>query len=182
MLRRLTEYGIEPSKIMLEVTETMFLGNDSKAIRTTLQLLSDAGMTIALDDFGTGYSSLGHLRDIPIDKIKIDKSFVAELGRDAESPAIIKALIGLAHALGMTVIAEGIETEAQYEFLRSIGCDAGQGYLFGGCFRHHQNSGWRSGKSQMVSFRFVMADRAETNRQFIMLGIGRPAIGEWRNA
>lgn len=88
-------------------------------------------MLIALDDFGTGYSSLTHLRDFPIDQIKIDKSFVFGLGQNPESLTIVKALVDLAHALNMTVVAEGIETEAQYALLRGFGCDSGQGYLFG---------------------------------------------------
>lgn len=131
LLRRLAQCGIDPVSIKLEVTETLFLGNDHNVIRASLQQLSDAGIVIALDDFGTGFSSLTHLRDFPIHQIKIDKSFVFGLGRNAESPAIIKALVDLAHTLGMTVIAEGIETEGQRDFLRSIGCDSGQGYLFG---------------------------------------------------
>ena len=131
LLKRLNGCGIDPAMIKLEVTETLFLGTDTKAIRASLQKLSDAGIIIALDDFGTGYSSLTHLRDFPIDQIKIDKSFVFGLGKNAESPAIIKAVVDLAHTLGIKVLAEGIETEAQYEFLRAIGCDSGQGYLFG---------------------------------------------------
>ena len=131
LLKRLDDCAIDPATIKLEVTETLFLGSDTRAIRTELQRLSAAGVLIALDDFGTGYSSLTHLRDFPIDQIKIDKSFVFGLGRDSESLAIIKALVDLAHALSMTVVAEGIETEAQYDVLRAIGCDSGQGYLFG---------------------------------------------------
>lgn len=131
LLKRLDDCAIDPSTIKLEVTETLFLGSDTGAIRTELKRLSAAGVLIALDDFGTGYSSLTHLRDFPIDQIKIDKSFVFGLGHDTESFAIIKALVDLAHALGMTVVAEGIETETQYAFLRAIGCDSGQGYLFG---------------------------------------------------
>jgi EAL domain-containing protein (putative c-di-GMP-specific phosphodiesterase class I) len=113
------------------VTETLFLGSDTSGIRTELRRLSAAGILIALDDFGTGYSSLTHLRDFPIDQIKIDKSFVFGLGQNAESLAIVTAVVDLAHALGMTVVAEGIETEAQYALLRAIGCDSGQGHLFG---------------------------------------------------
>lgn len=131
LLKRLHDCAIDPSTIKLEVTETLFLGSDTSGIRSELQRLSAAGILIALDDFGTGYSSLTHLRDFPIDQIKIDKSFVFGLDRNPESPAIIKALVDLAHALGMTVVAEGIETEAQYAFLRATGCDSGQGYLFG---------------------------------------------------
>jgi EAL domain-containing protein (putative c-di-GMP-specific phosphodiesterase class I) len=131
LLKRLHDCAIDPGTIKLEVTETLFLGSDTSGIRSELQRLSAAGILIALDDFGTGYSSLTHLRDFPIDQIKIDKSFVFGLDRNPESPAIIKALVDLAHALGMTVVAEGIETEAQYAFLRATGCDSGQGYLFG---------------------------------------------------
>ncbi len=131
LLARLEECGVEPRAITLEVTETLLLSSDSKAVRMALQTLSEAGVRIALDDFGTGYSSLTHLRDFPLHQIKIDKSFVFGLGANAESPAIVKALVDLAHALGLCVVAEGIETEAQYDFLRAIGCDFGQGYLFG---------------------------------------------------
>ncbi|WP_244560365.1 EAL domain-containing protein [Bosea sp. TND4EK4] len=131
LLKRLDDCGIDPGTIKLEVTETLFLGSDTSAIRTELRRLSAAGILIALDDFGTGYSSLTHLRDFPIDQIKIDKSFVFGLGQDAESLAIVKALVDLAHALDMTVVAEGVETEAQFALLQAIGCDSGQGYLFG---------------------------------------------------
>ncbi|WP_054142182.1 EAL domain-containing protein [Bosea sp. AAP35] len=131
LLKRLDDCAIDPSTIKLEVTETLFLGNDTSAIRTELKRLSAEGVLIALDDFGTGYSSLTHLRDFPIDQIKIDRSFVSGLGPNTESQSIIKALVDLAHALDMTVLAEGIETEAQYDLLRAIGCDSGQGYLFG---------------------------------------------------
>ena len=131
LLERLADCAIDPGCIKLEVTETLFLGSDAKAIRNTLQVLQEAGIIIALDDFGTGFSSLTHLREFPIDQIKIDKSFVFELETDTESQAIVHALVNLAHALGMTVLAEGIETEEQFGYLRSIGCDSGQGYLFG---------------------------------------------------
>lgn len=131
LLARLEECGIRPQDITLEVTETLLLSTDAKAVRAALQTLSDAGMRIALDDFGTGYSSLTHLRDFPLHQIKIDKSFVCGIGTGAQSPAIVQALVDLAHALGLSVVAEGIETEGQYDFLRAIGCDAGQGYLFG---------------------------------------------------
>lgn len=131
LMRRLQKCAINPAALKLEVTETLFMGNDANAIRKTLQTLSAAGIKIALDDFGTGFSSLTHLRDFPIDQIKVDKSFVLGLGRKAENSTIIKALVDLAHSLGKSVVAEGIETEAQFEFLRAIGCDVGQGFLFG---------------------------------------------------
>ena len=131
LLARLQECKIRPSAVTLEVTETLLLSTDGKAVRQALQTLSEAGVRIALDDFGTGYSSLTHLRDFPLHQIKIDKSFVSDLSSTAGSPAIVKALVDLAHALGLFVVAEGIETEDQYDFLRAIGCDAGQGFLFG---------------------------------------------------
>ncbi|CUA89944.1 diguanylate cyclase (GGDEF) domain [Chelatococcus sambhunathii] len=129
-LRQLRARDIPPSWIKLEVTETVLMGEQARNVRLAVEELSEAGVPIALDDFGTGYSSLTHLRDFPINCIKIDRSFVAGIGREAESPAIIRALIELAHNLGLTVIAEGVETDVQLEFLRAIGCDAAQGFRF----------------------------------------------------
>jgi diguanylate cyclase (GGDEF)-like protein len=131
LLTRLGKCLIDATSLKLEVTETLLLGSDSRTVRRNLQALSDAGVLIALDDFGTGYSSLTHLRDFPIHQIKIDKSFVFGLGANAESPAIVKAIVDLAHTLELSVVAEGIETEGQFDFLRAIGCDSGQGFLFG---------------------------------------------------
>jgi|GEM_PF-476153 len=129
-LSQLRMRDIPPSWIKLEVTETVLIGEQARNVRLAVEELSRAGVPIALDDFGTGYSSLTHLRDFPIDCIKIDRSFVAGIGREAESPAIIRALIELAHNLGLTVTAEGVETDVQLEFLRAIGCDAAQGFRF----------------------------------------------------
>jgi EAL domain-containing protein (putative c-di-GMP-specific phosphodiesterase class I) len=95
--------------------------------------LKQAGFGISLDDFGTGYASLTHLREIPVDALKIDRSFIQDLFENsrADSGAIVSAIIKLGQGLGKTVVAEGIETERQAEFLRAHGCSAGQGYLFG---------------------------------------------------
>lgn len=87
---------------------------------------------MSLDDFGTGYASLTHLRDFPIDTLKIDQSFVAGLGKKLQNTAIVNAIVELGHTLGMKVVAEGIETEDQLEFLRSIQCDSGQGFFVSG--------------------------------------------------
>jgi EAL domain-containing protein (putative c-di-GMP-specific phosphodiesterase class I) len=131
ILARLGETGVPPEKFEIEITETVFLGEGAKRVEAALSTLKNAGCSIALDDFGTGYASLTHLRDFPINNIKIDRSFVLDLISQNHSTVIVKAIVDLAHNLGMSVVAEGVESEAQYEFLRAIGCDAGQGYLFG---------------------------------------------------
>jgi EAL domain-containing protein (putative c-di-GMP-specific phosphodiesterase class I) len=95
-----------------------------------LRQAKDRGITLALDDFGTGYSSLNHLRRFNLDYLKIDKSFVDGLGKSPEDTAIIEHVIGLAHALGLKVVAEGIEQEDQYQALRRLGCDLAQGFFF----------------------------------------------------
>jgi EAL domain-containing protein (putative c-di-GMP-specific phosphodiesterase class I) len=94
-----------------------------------LQRLHDLGVKVAIDDFGTGYSSLYYLKRFPVDVVKIDRSFVDGLGTDADDDAIVTAVLSLGHALGLRVVAEGVETEAQRDRLIGLGCDAGQGYL-----------------------------------------------------
>jgi len=121
--------GLEPSRLELELTESVLVDNRDEAI-LILKRLKALGVQIAVDDFGTGYSSLSYLSRLPIDCLKIDRSFVSrvqERGRDA---AIAQAVITLAHSLGLRVVAEGVETDDQREFLRSHACDLGQGYLF----------------------------------------------------
>ena len=123
-------HGVDLSRIVLEVTETMLLVNDPTAVREVLWKLSRAGVKIALDDFGTGFSSLSHLRDFPIDKVKIDQSFVQGIVTEQESRLIVKAIIGMAKSLGKEVIAEGVENENQRDLLLQMGCSVAQGYLF----------------------------------------------------
>lgn len=130
MLSRLHSARICPTKITLEVTETMLMVNDTATVRDVLSNLSSAGMSIALDDFGTGFSSLSHLRDFPIDKVKIDSSFIKSFNEDHQSRLIVHALANMAKNLGMDVIAEGVESEAQRALLIQLGCQFGQGYLF----------------------------------------------------
>jgi EAL domain-containing protein (putative c-di-GMP-specific phosphodiesterase class I) len=99
------------------------------AIRV-MRSLREAGMRIAIDDFGTGYSSLAYLTRFPVGSLKIDRSFVASINEDASAGAIVRTIIEMAHTLGFTVVAEGIETEAQADYLRRHRCEQGQGYLF----------------------------------------------------
>lgn len=117
-------------RLELEITEGVLIDDTSRAL-TVLRALKELGVTIALDDFGTGYSNLTYLRVLPIDRIKIDKSFVQDLGTSPQVDAIVRVIIGIGQALGLSVTAEGVETEAQLEFLRANGCAQVQGYLLG---------------------------------------------------
>ena len=131
LLGKLAGSGLRPTDIQLEVTESVFLGRSAAHVRRTLERLSHAGVKVALDDFGTGFASLSHLKHFPVDIIKIDRSFINHLQVDEQDGAIVYALIGLASALKLEVVAEGIETSAQRDFLQALGCTTGQGYLFG---------------------------------------------------
>ncbi|HEV7717353.1 MAG TPA: EAL domain-containing protein, partial [Arsenicitalea sp.] len=124
----LADAGLPPTRLELEITESLLLA-DVEPILKTLHDLRALGIRICMDDFGTGYSSLSYLRSFPFDKIKIDRSFMADLGDKADSLAIIKAVIGLGHSLGMTTTAEGIETRAQLQAVRAQDCDEIQGFL-----------------------------------------------------
>ena len=131
VLERLHKARIATSHIELEVTETVFLGRGADSVAEALNVFSREGVKIALDDFGTGYASLTHLKAFPVDVIKIDRSFVSSLDTDPNDAAIIDAIVGLGHKLGMEIVAEGIETTVQAQYLLERGCEYGQGYLFG---------------------------------------------------
>jgi diguanylate cyclase (GGDEF)-like protein len=120
---------LDPSSLALEVTETVIMDNAEGAL-DTLAHLKDRHLRISIDDFGTGYSSLSYLQRLPIDTVKIDQSFVAQMKSTGESFEIVRSIITLAHSLGKHVIAEGVETGEQLELLRSLGCEYGQGYFF----------------------------------------------------
>jgi diguanylate cyclase (GGDEF)-like protein len=122
--------GVPPELVTLEVTEGVLV-QDSGRTNGVLRGLKQLGIMLALDDFGTGYASLNYLKRLPIDIVKIDRSFIADLDQDRASHAIVVAVVELAHLLGMTVVAEGVETTAQHEALRAIGCDQSQGFYFG---------------------------------------------------
>ena len=121
--------GIPAEKLEFEITESMVIANAEEAI-DTLQKMKHIGLQLSIDDFGTGYSSLSYLKRFPIDKLKIDKSFVDGLPTDVDDIAIVEAIIAIAHALRLTVIAEGVETEDQYALLRKFHCNEIQGYIF----------------------------------------------------
>jgi diguanylate cyclase (GGDEF)-like protein/PAS domain S-box-containing protein len=122
---------IDPTRVQLclEITESLLM-RDPEATAGTLKALKASGMRLAIDDFGTGYSSLAYLKWFPVDTVKIDRSFIAGLDSDTADRAIVGAIVDLAHALGMTVVAEGVETPGQLDRLRSLGCDQAQGFLF----------------------------------------------------
>jgi len=121
--------GMSAVLLQLEVTESMVMRNVARAVRV-LNAIQDRGIRLAIDDFGTGYSSMSLMKQFPIDTIKIDRSFVRDLPRDSEDQAIAQAIISMGKALGMTVVAEGVETAEQHAFLRNHDCDEMQGYLF----------------------------------------------------
>jgi diguanylate cyclase (GGDEF)-like protein/PAS domain S-box-containing protein len=129
LLSSLLSSGIEPAALCLELTETAFM-EDADGHRTTLAGIQELGVSLAIDDFGTGYSSLTYLKRFPVSVLKIDQAFVRGLGEDAADTAIVKSVIDLAHALGLVVVAEGVETADQVAYLRRLGCDLAQGYYF----------------------------------------------------
>jgi len=129
ILSILGESGLSPRRLEIELTESALV-RDLEGAQLVLGALHDAGVRLALDDFGTGYSSLYHLRNFKIDKIKIDRSFVDNMDREPEATALVRALLGLGHGLGLTVTAEGVEQPAQAEALLDQGCQQAQGYLY----------------------------------------------------
>ncbi len=122
-------FELKAENLMFEITESAAMEQPTETVRI-LDLLHDMGISIAIDDFGTGYSSLSYLHMFPINHLKLDRSFVSEIGDDTDGSVICGATIGLAHSLGQKVVAEGIETDEQLSYLKRSGCDMGQGYLF----------------------------------------------------
>jgi EAL domain-containing protein (putative c-di-GMP-specific phosphodiesterase class I) len=128
VLQALFEASLKPRLLQLELTESILMHDMSETV-PLLNKLKGMGIGLAMDDFGTGYSSLSYLKRLPIDAVKIDRTFVADLEQDRDDAAICATIIAMAHALGLQVIAEGVETEGQLEYLRAQGCDQAQGYL-----------------------------------------------------
>jgi EAL domain-containing protein (putative c-di-GMP-specific phosphodiesterase class I) len=128
--RAMRASGNDPAALCFEITESAVTPPIGIAART-LEALKELGVTLAIDDFGTGYSSLSSLKHLPVDTLKIHESFVSGLGREPHESPIIGAVVELAHALGLSAVAEGVETELQLSELKELGCDGAQGYLFG---------------------------------------------------
>jgi len=124
----LSDAGLEPRFLEIELTETAVM-QDAGHSAAILHALSELGVRISVDDFGTGYSSLSYLQRFPLNKVKIDRSFVREIVRSHGDSEIVRAIVSLAHSLQLAVIAEGVETEEQLDFLNQIGCDQYQGYF-----------------------------------------------------
>ncbi|MBX7268576.1 EAL domain-containing protein [Micromonospora sp. Llam7] len=126
---RLTRYGVAPERLQLEITEGALMA-DPRRVLTTITRLHRIGVGIALDDFGTGYSSLQHLRRLPLSEVKVDRSFVLGMSEDTDDAAIVRSTIGLGRALGLRVVAEGVEDERTWRMLHAAGCDAAQGWFY----------------------------------------------------
>ncbi|PTR16451.1 MULTISPECIES: putative bifunctional diguanylate cyclase/phosphodiesterase [unclassified Nitrosospira] len=129
VLRVVSETGLSPTQLELEVTESVVMQNVESVVQK-MRILKDHGIKIAIDDFGTGYSSLSYLRQLTVDRLKIDQSFIRDLPANDDAKAIVRAIAAMGRSLGLSVTAEGVETEVQEKFLQSIECDEGQGYLY----------------------------------------------------
>ena len=125
-----SKHNFNPEHLDLELTETMLVVNPEQTIQT-LQNMKEQGMSVSMDDFGTGYSSLSFLAKLPLDNLKVDRSFVMNLPEDRDAATLVRTIVTMAQQLGLAVIAEGIETPSQEAFLSALGCEMGQGYLFG---------------------------------------------------
>jgi EAL domain-containing protein (putative c-di-GMP-specific phosphodiesterase class I) len=129
VLAALDRAGVGGEALELEITESVIMG-DIEVNTERLQKVSERGVRIAIDDFGTGYSSLRYLAKLPVDTLKVDRSFISSMAKDADSMTLVSTIIGLAHSFDLTVIAEGVDAEDQAHLLRLMKCDAMQGYLF----------------------------------------------------
>jgi len=146
--RVLERYRIDPALIEFEITESSLMVNTEEASRT-LEYLKSLGVGLAIDDFGTGYSSFGYLKRFPLDALKIDRSFVRDITTDADDATITRAVISMAHSLGLKIVAEGVETEAQLAFLAEYGCDQIQGYYLARPMPAEECGAWLKGERRL---------------------------------
>ena len=137
----LAEYGVEPAAFCLEITESAIMDDPQRA-QNTLHILSNRGFKLSIDDFGTGYSSLAYLKSLPVDELKIDKSFVMAMESDEDDAKIVRSTIDLAHNLGLTVVAEGVENALIWDKLKALECDEAQGYYMSKPVPAHEFSAW----------------------------------------
>jgi two-component system CheB/CheR fusion protein len=147
VLKVLDHHRVDPELIEVEITESMVM-SDFVETRRRLRRLQEAGVKVSIDDFGTGFSNLSQLAQLPCDILKIDRSLIAEIGRNSKSEAIIHAIVSMADALGHEIVAEGIETREQLDFLRHVGCLTLQGHLFGEAMSAPDLENWE--KARMI--------------------------------
>jgi EAL domain-containing protein (putative c-di-GMP-specific phosphodiesterase class I) len=164
LARILQQFHLGAEMLELELTESLLM-EDAGAAQLTLRKLRDLGLTLAVDDFGTGYSSLHYLKRLPLDVLKIDQSFIRELRRDSDDAAIVEAVIAMAHSLRLGVVAEGVELDHQLDFLRGLGCDEAQGYLFSKPLPAAMFADWVDERGGRQPWRVVSGDRARTRGQ-----------------
>jgi len=126
----LANSGVAAELLELEVTESAVMNDIQNAV-DVLSLLHNAGISLSIDDFGTGYSSMSYLRELPVHRLKIDKSFIAEVDESKAAAAIARAIVTMGQSLDLEIVAEGVETQSQLDYLREVGCDEVQGYFFG---------------------------------------------------
>jgi EAL domain-containing protein (putative c-di-GMP-specific phosphodiesterase class I) len=143
----LSEAGVPPSWLTLEITENAFPEN-TRVLTETLRQLGELGVRMSVDDFGTGWSSLSKLKELPVQELKIDRSFIFALAEDATDHSIVRSVLDLSRSLGLTVVAEGVETDAVRRLLRDLGCPLAQGYLFSRPIDGSRLTGWMAARER----------------------------------
>jgi EAL domain-containing protein (putative c-di-GMP-specific phosphodiesterase class I) len=151
--RALKETGLPPSRLELELTESVLMQGGEPALNK-LRELGALGVKVAIDDFGTGYSSLAYLRQFTVDRVKIDQSFVRDVPGNADAEAIVAAIVAMGLNLGLRIIAEGVETEAQAEFLQNVLCEEGQGCLYAWPMAGDEFEAWVAGWHPRMKTKF----------------------------
>jgi EAL domain-containing protein (putative c-di-GMP-specific phosphodiesterase class I) len=165
----LSRHQLPPSLLTLELTETGFIEDPRRAV-LMLDALAALGVCLSIDDFGTGYSSLSHLARMPVDEMKIDRSFVQSLESDSEFATVVRSAIDMGHGLGLKVVAEGIETPAAANRLRDFGCDIAQGYLYAKPMPLDAFAAWMKGKSRVPIIALPVAFAVDDVTDTVSLG------------